>query len=247
MVKFDILSLFPDMFSSPLNEGILKRAQDKRLIEVSVHNLRDFSEDKHCTADDYPYGGGGGMVMKPDLVVRGIEKVRTPTQGVKVVLMTPQGKRFDHNRALRLAECAHLVIVCGRYEGIDERVRVYVDEEISIGDYVLSGGELAAMVLLDAVTRLIPGVLGNPVSAKDESFSNRLLEYPQYTRPRAYRGLEVPEILLSGDHERINRWRYRQSLKRTLERRPDLLEQVELSDEDLGLLSEIREDLNPDE
>ena len=244
MVRFDILTLFTGMFSSPLNESLLKRAQAKELIEVKVHNIRDFSSDKHHTADDYPYGGGMGMVMKPELIIRGIEKLRSPVEGLKVILMTPQGEKFDQGFALMLSRVSHLIIVCGRYEGTDERVREYVDEEISIGDYVLSGGELAAMVLLDAVTRLIPGVLGNPGSADDESFSTGLLEYPQYTRPREYRGLEVPEVLLSGNHEKINRWRRTQSLKRTLERRPDLLERVELSDQDQSLLSEIREELN---
>lgn len=245
MVRFDILSLFPDMFSSPLNESVLKRAQRKGLITVKVHNIRDFASDKHRSADDYPYGGGRGMVMKPEVIIRGIEEVRSPVEGSRVILMTPQGRRLDHKYALELSKLSRLVIICGRYEGVDERVREYVDDEVSIGDYVLSGGELAAMVLLDAVARLIPGVLGNPGSAEDESFSNRLLEYPQYTRPREYKGLQVPEVLLSGNHKKINRWRRIQSLKRTVERRPDLLEGVELSEEDLGLLSEIKEELNP--
>jgi len=245
MVRFDILTLFPNMFLSPLNESILKRAQQKGLVEIEVHDLRDFSSDKHHTADDYPYGGGRGMVMKPELIIEGIEKVTSPIEGSRIILMTPQGKSFDHAYALKLSWLSQIVIICGRYEGVDERVRKYVDDEISIGDYILSGGELAAMVLLDTVTRLIPGVLGNPGSPEDESFSNRLLEYPQYTRPRKYRGLEVPEVLLSGNHGEIKRWRRMQSLKRTLERRPDLLEQIDLSDEDLSLLSEMRKESDP--
>ena len=232
------------MFSSPLDESILKRAQDKGIVEIEVHDIRNYTSDRHRVTDDSPYGGGRGMVMKPEPIIRGIEKLKPPSGESKVLLMNPQGKRFDQEYALQLCKLSHIIIVCGRYEGIDERVREYVDEDISIGDYVLSGGELPAMVLLDTVTRLIPGVLGNPGSAGDESFCNGLLEYPQYTRPRQYRGLEVPEVLLSGDHQKINRWRRIQSLKRTLEKRPDLLGKVNLTDTDLKILSEIKGGLN---
>ncbi|MFH1625696.1 MAG: tRNA (guanosine(37)-N1)-methyltransferase TrmD [Pseudomonadota bacterium] len=242
MIAFDILTLFPNMFSSPLNESVLKRAQEEGLIEIRVHNIRDFTSDRHHTADDYPYGGGRGMVMKPEPIIRAIEKVRSTLKESKVILMTPQGRRFDQEYALRLSKLSHLIIICGRYEGIDERVREYVDEEISIGDYVLSGGELGALVLLDTVARLIPGVLGNPESAGDESFCNWLLEYPQYTRPREYRGSQVPEVLVSGNHKRIDRWRRVQSLKRTRERRPDLLKEAKLSDEDIRALSHREEE-----
>ena len=246
-MRFDILTLFPDMFSSPLNESVLKRAQEKGIIEIGVHNIRDYTSDRHRVADDYPYGGGRGMVMKPEPVIRGIESLKSPVEESRVVLMTPQGERFHQEYASRLCKLPHIIIVCGRYEGIDERVREYVDEDISIGDYILSGGELPAMVLLDCISRLIPGVLGNPRSADDESFCNGLLESPQYTRPREYRGLEVPDVLLSGDHQKISRWRHVQSLKKTLERRPDLLEKTALQDEDLKILSQMRRELNSGE
>jgi len=246
MVRFEILTLFPDMFSSPMKESILKRAQEKGLIEIGVRNIRDFTPDKHHCADDYPYGGGRGMVMKPEPIIMAIEKLRSSMEESRIILMTPQGKKFDQKCALRLSRLSHLILVCGRYEGIDERVREYVDEEISIGDYILSGGEFAAMVVIDAVARLIPGVLGNPRSAEDESFCNSLLEYPQYTRPKEYRGLEVPDVLLSGNHQRIDRWRHIQSIKKTLEMRPNLLEEAELSNEDLRVLSEIKKEMDLD-
>ncbi|MDY6857049.1 MAG: tRNA (guanosine(37)-N1)-methyltransferase TrmD [Thermodesulfobacteriota bacterium] len=244
MIRFDILTLFPKMFSSPLDEGMLKRAQEKNLIDVRIHNIRDFALDKHHTADDYPYGGGQGMVMKAEPIIRSIEKVKSLENDSKVILMTPQGRRLDQRFIVHMSKFCHLIIVCGRYEGVDERVRQYVDEEISIGDYIISGGELAAMVLLDAVSRMIPRVLGNSESIDDESFCNSLLEYPQYTRPREHKGLNVPEELLSGNHQRINDWRRFQSLKRTLERRPDLLEEAELSGKDIRILSEIKKELD---
>jgi tRNA (guanine37-N1)-methyltransferase len=244
MMRFDILTLFPKMFSSPFDEGILKRAQKKGLIDIGIHNIRDFALDKHHTTDDYPYGGGQGMVMKAEPIIRSIEKVKSPKNDSKVILMTPQGRRLDQGCTIRMSKLRHLIIVCGRYEGVDERVRKYVDDEISIGDYIISGGELAAMVLVDAVSRMIPGVLGNSESIDDESFCNFLLEYPQYTRPREHKGLNVPEELLSGNHQRINNWRHFQSLKRTLERRPDLLEETELSSKDIRILSEIKEELD---
>ena len=244
MLRFDILTLFPSMFSSPLEESILKRAQERELIEIRVINIRDFTSDKHNVADGYPFGGGTGMVMKPEPIIRAIEKARSLVEESKVVLMTPQGRRLDQRFVSELSKHPHLIIVCGRYEGIDERVREYVDEEISIGDYILSGGEPAAIVLVDAITRLVPGVLGNPKSAEEESFCNWLLEYPQYSRPREYRGRRVPDVLLSGNHKQINKWRHIQSLKRTLKRRPNLLEEADLSNEDLRILSEMREELS---
>ena len=244
MMRFDILTLFPKMFSSPLDEGILKRAQEKGLIDIRIHDIRDYALDKHHTADDYPYGGGQGMVMKAEPIIRSIENVKSPKNDSKVILMTPQGRKLDQGCAIRMSRIYHLIIVCGRYEGVDERVREYVDEEISIGDYILSGGELAAMVLVEVVSRIIPGVLGNSESIEDESFCNSLLEYPQYTRPREHKGLNVPEELLSGNHQKISDWRHFQSLKRTLERRPDLLEEAELSEKDIRILSEIKEELD---
>ena len=243
MLRFDILTLFPNMFSSPIEESILKRAQEKELIEIRVINIRDFTSDKHSVTDDSPFGGGRGMVMKPEPIIRGVEMTKSSVGESKVILMTPQGRRLDQGFVSELSKQSHLIIICGRYEGVDERVREYVDQEISIGDYILSGGEPAAIVLVDAITRLVPGVLGNPKSAEEESFCNCLLEYPQYTRPREYRGRRVPEVLLSGNHEQINIWRHTQSLRRTLKRRPSLLEEADLSYDDLKILSEIREEL----
>lgn len=214
------------MFGDPFNASIVKRAQEKGLIKISVHNLRNHCTDKHRVTDDMPYGGGVGMVMKPEPLIRAIEAFRAERPEARTLLMTPQGKRFSQEDAERLATYTVLTLVCGRYEGIDERVRSFVDEEISIGDYILTGGELASMVVIDAVTRLLPGVLGDANSLKEESFTERLLEAPQYTRPRVFRNMEVPEVLLSGNHAEIERWRQKQALKRTKERRPDLLSKV---------------------
>lgn len=239
MIRFDVLTLFPGMFDSPLKESIVKRAQERRQIEINIHNIRDFARGRHRIVDDTPYGGGGGMVMKPEPIVRGIESLKKPFPSARVLLMTPQGTLLDHDHADRLAQQSHLIIVCGRYEGIDERVRLgFVDEELSIGDYVLTGGELAAMVLIDAVSRHVPGVLGHEDAVRRDSFSEGLLEYPQYTKPRDFRGLKVPEILMSGNHQEIERWRRRESIRRTKLRRPGLLKKAKLSSEDRQTLDE---------
>lgn len=225
------------MFSGPLHESILKRAQEKGLVEIRVHDLRDWAHDRHRVVDDVPYGGDPGMLLKPEPLFEAVDALREAES--EVVLLTPQGERFDHAVACRLAEVRHLILLCGRYEGFDERVRTLADREISIGDYVLSGGELPALVVIDALVRLIPGAVGDESSVKQDSFSGGLLDYPQYTRPAVYRGLRVPEVLLSGDHERIRRWRRKEALRRTLVRRPDLLKQAALTAEDQQLLSEI--------
>ncbi|OPX86710.1 MAG: tRNA (guanine-N(1)-)-methyltransferase [Pelotomaculum sp. PtaB.Bin104] len=242
----DILTLFPEMFTGPLTSSILKRAQERDLIVFNLFNIRDFSTNKHHTVDDTPYGGGAGMVIGPEPVFGAVEHVlalRGPMPS-RVLLMCPQGRPFDQALAADLAQEKHLVIICGHYEGIDERVREQlVTDEISIGDYVLTGGELPAMVVADAVARLIPGVLGEDTSSEEESFSAGLLEYPQYTRPREYRSLMVPEVLLSGHHEEIRKWRRRQSLMRTLACRPELLAQTKLEPEDKIIIKKILIDL----
>jgi tRNA (guanine37-N1)-methyltransferase len=240
MIRFDVLTLFPDMFQSPLGSSVFKKAIDRGIIRVLIHNIRDFTTDKHRVVDDSPYGGGSGMVMKAGPVVEGIEQLKATDGSPRVILMTPQGVPFDHNEARRLSTYDHLLFVCGRYEGIDERVRDYVDEELSIGDYILMGGELAVMVVIDAVSRFVPGVLGSEESVLEESFVDALLEYPQYTRPRVFRGKKVPEVLISGNHRQIARWRRREALRRTLLRRPDLLERANLPEEDLVLLGEVK-------
>ncbi|MCL4370539.1 MAG: tRNA (guanosine(37)-N1)-methyltransferase TrmD [Chloroflexi bacterium] len=221
-MKVDIITLFPGMFRGLLEESILGRARDRGLLEIGVHNLRDFATGRHQVVDDYTFGGGPGMVLKPEPIFAAVESLRR--EGSRVVLMSPQGRVFRQAIAQQLSRLEHLVLLCGHYEGVDERVREQlVDDELSIGDYVLTGGELAAMVVVDAVTRLIPGVLGGEESTLEESFAAGLLEYPHYTRPASFRGWEVPEVLLSGDHARVARWRREQSLLRTLRRRPELL------------------------
>ncbi|HBR17414.1 MAG: tRNA (guanosine(37)-N1)-methyltransferase TrmD [Deltaproteobacteria bacterium RIFCSPLOWO2_12_FULL_43_16] len=233
-MRFDILTIFPDFFGSPLKQSILGKAIEKGLIDVGIHNIRDFALDKHNTTDDSPYGGGDGMVMKVEPIVRAVEAVKGSRKSeVKVILTTPQGRQLNQQIAAELAQSSNLIIICGRYEGVDERVKeLVVDMEVSIGDYVLGGGEIPALVIVDAVTRLVPGVLGSDMSARDDSFSEGLLEYPQYTRPESFRGLTVPDILLSGNHQKIKNWRRRESIKRTLERRPDLLEKAQLTEEE---------------
>src|ERR1041385_8562435 len=223
MLHFTVISIFPRMFDSALSHSILKRAQKKKRIKIGLGDLRDYTSDRHRTADDTPYGGGQGMVMKPEPLISAIERVRNDAPRARVILLSPRGSVFDQATAQRLSREESLVLICGRYEGVDERVSAFVDEEISIGDYTLSGGEPAAMVAIDAIARLVPGVLGNANSAAEESFSNGLLEYPQYTRPEEYRGMKVPEVLLSGDHEKIRKWRSETSVALTRERRPDLL------------------------
>ncbi|HEU4754079.1 MAG TPA: tRNA (guanosine(37)-N1)-methyltransferase TrmD [Armatimonadota bacterium] len=234
----DILTLFPEMLRSPLEHSILKRARDAGLLDVRFTDIRDYTTDRHRQVDDYPYGGGPGMVMQPDPVFRAVEAVsQEPPPPDRILLFTPLGRRFDQGVARELAECRRLLLICGRYEGIDERVhRHLATDELSIGDYVLTGGEPAALIVIDAVTRLLPGVLGKDESAESETFSEHLLEYPHYTRPPEYRGWRVPEVLLSGDHGAIARWRREQSLERTLRHRPDLFLRHELTPEDLKLL-----------
>jgi tRNA (guanine-N1)-methyltransferase len=233
----DILTLFPNMFTAPFEESIVGRARSRKLVEINTINIRDFAYDRHQQVDDYPYGGGAGMVMKVDVLARAIESVKGDNS--LVVYLSPQGKKLDQENVARLAGQSHLILLCGHYEGIDERVMELVDEEISIGDYVLSGGEIAAMIIVDAVTRLIPGALGDENSAREESFGAGLLEYPHYTRPRSYKGQEVPEVLISGHHEHIRLWRKQLSLLRTLLKRPDLLLQRKYDQEERKLLEEI--------
>ena len=221
-MRIDIITIFPKMFEPMLNESIIKRAQNKGKVKIFVHNLRDYSPDKHRKVDDRPFGGGSGMVMRPEPIFNAVEAIRS--QSSAVILLCPQGKRLDQKLATRLAKHKHLLLICGHYEGVDERVRQeLVDEEISIGDYVLTGGELPAMVLIDALIRLIPGVLGDKNSLNFESFKGNLLEYPHYTRPAKFRNMRVPQILLSGDHKKIEAWRRKEALERTKLRRPDLL------------------------
>lgn len=242
-MRIDIISLFPEMFSGPFSHSILKRAQDSGKLAINVVNPRDFTTDKHHIVDDYPFGGGSGMVMKPEPLFKAAEHVlaTSPVLERRVILMCPGGSRFDQEKAKQLANYEQLVFICGHYEGIDDRVRQYlIDEAVSIGDFVLTGGELAAMVIVDAVSRMLPGVLGAAEGAEHDSFYSGLLEYPQYTRPREFRGWSVPDILLSGDHAKIDRWRRYQSLKKTLECRPDLLENRKLTPEDLKILTEIQ-------
>ncbi|MEG6584069.1 tRNA (guanosine(37)-N1)-methyltransferase TrmD [Dendrosporobacter sp. 1207_IL3150] len=241
-MRIDIVTLFPEMFAGPFGHSIIKRARENNLLDINVVNPRDFTYDKHRIVDDYPFGGGSGMVMKPEPFFRAVESIVSEANIEKrrVILMCPGGSRFDQQKCKQLAEYEQLVFICGHYEGIDARVGQFLaDEAISIGDYVLTGGELPAMVIVDSVARMLPGVLGSNDSAKHDSFYNGLLEYPQYTRPREYAGYEVPEILLSGDHAKIERWRRKQSLQNTLVRRPDLLDKVELSTDDKKLLDEI--------
>jgi tRNA (guanine37-N1)-methyltransferase len=232
-MRFDVITIFPEMFVSPLSVSLLKKAQEKGIISCHVHNLRDYATGKHRSTDDTPYGGGLGMVMKPEPVVTALESVcRTLSQPWRV-LLCPQGKPLTQQKVAELAKREALVLCCGRYEGVDERVRTFVDEEISLGDYVLGSGEIAALVIIDAVSRLVPGVVGRKESTEEESFAETgLLEYPQYTRPEEFRGVRVPQVLLSGNHADIARWRRQQALLRTQERRPDLLAKAVLSAEE---------------
>ena len=224
MLSVEVLTLFPRMIAAPLEESILGKAREKGLLRVQVTDIREFAEGKHRVTDDVPYGGGAGMVMKPEPLVAAIEAARQRAPGARVVLLSPQGPRFGQGKAQELAAHGELILVCGRYEGVDERVLRWVDEELSLGDFVLTGGEIPALAVIDALARLVPGVLGNELSAQSESFSGEgLLEGPHYTRPSEFRGLRVPEVLLSGDHAKIARWRQDQAVARTRERRPDLL------------------------
>ena len=241
-MKFDIVTIFPRMVEAGLAEGVVSRGIERGILDVRVHDLRDFATDRHRSVDDVPYGGGPGMVMKPEPLARAVEEIRqqrgTPDA---VILLSPQGRRFDHAEAVRLSAIPHVVLLCGRYEGIDERVRAGVaTDELSIGDFVLSGGELAALVVVDAVSRHLPGVVGDAQSVAEDSFSAGLLDHPHYTRPSEFEGRKVPEVLLSGHHEEVRRWRKMAALRRTLERRPDLINAASLDDEGRAMLDAIR-------
>ena len=250
-MQFEVFTLLPEIFPPYLETSILQRARQRGLLDVRLHNIRDYTHDKHHTTDDTPYGGGGGMVMKPEPVFEAVESVLGVVPGqpppIPVILLTPQGRVFHQRVAEELARHERIALLCGRYEGVDERIREHlVTDEISIGDYVLTGGELPALIVIDAVARLIPGVLGDPTGAEDDSHSMGLLEYPHYTRPPEFRGWKVPEVLLSGDHGKVEKWRREQALERTFKKRPDMLEKAELSKEDQkiveGLQSQIKEE-----
>ncbi|WP_144499182.1 tRNA (guanosine(37)-N1)-methyltransferase TrmD [Bacillus sp. FDAARGOS_235] len=243
-MKIDILTLFPDMFTGVFGSSILKKAQEKEAVSLRVVNFRDYTTCKHNSVDDYPYGGGAGMVLTPQPIFDAVEDLTKETERKpRVVLMCPQGERFTQKKAEELAEEEHLIFVCGHYEGYDERIREHlVTDEISIGDYVLTGGELASMVITDSVVRLLPGVLGNHASQVEDSFSTGLLEHPHYTRPADFRGMKVPDVLMSGNHKNIDEWRHKESLRRTYTRRPDLLEERELSKQEKKWLEQIKEE-----
>lgn len=248
-MQIDILTLFPEMFQGPFSVGILKRAIDRKLIQVNIHNIRDYTHDKHHTVDDYAYGGGAGMVLKPEPIFEAVESIKSDTSSgqevsqLPIILLTPQGRLFCQHIAQELSRYSHLILICGRYEGVDERVREHlVTDEISIGDYVLGGGELAAMVVVDAVVRLLPGVLGSEASPLDNSHATGLLEYPQYTRPDVYQGWAVPEVLISGNHAQIAKWRREQAIIRTLKRRPELLDKANLSPGEKQLIERLKKD-----
>ena len=245
-MRYDILTLFPEFFESPFSFGILNKAQDKGLIDINTHDIRQYSDDKHKTVDDTPYGGGGGMLMKVGPVGSAIENVKAKDCKSIVVLTTPDGEQFSDNIARELADYDQIIIVCGRYEGVDERIReLYIDREISIGDYVLSGGENAASVIVESVSRFIPGVLGNDRSPENDSFRQNLLEYPQYTRPEEFEGKKVPDVLLSGNHAEIDEWRKKQSIKKTFINRPDLLDKAILDTEEIDQIKELKEENSP--
>jgi len=241
-MRVDILTIFPSFFDSPLQESIIRRACDRGLLEIRVHDLRAWAPDRHRVTDDAPYGGGAGMVMKPEPLFAAIEQLRGANPGATAVLLSPQGRVWNQALVREFGEKPGMILVCGRYEGVDERVRAaLIDEEISIGDYVLAGGETAAMVLVETVARQVPGVVGQAESVAQDSFFAGLLDHPHYTRPPVFRGLAVPEVLLSGDHAAIARWRRREALRQTLRKRPDLLAAADLSAEDLRLLEQIRD------
>jgi tRNA (guanine37-N1)-methyltransferase len=242
-LHFDVLTLFPEMFYGFLNSSMIKKAHEKGLVETSLLNFRDFTTDRHQMVDDIPYGGGGGMLLKPEPLFAAVDHLlQQTTCQPPILLMSPQGEPFTHTKAKELAQHSHLILLCGHYEGYDERIRKHLaTDEISIGDYVLTGGELPAMVVMDSVSRLLTGVLGNPSSAALDSFASGLLEYPQYTRPVVYRGYRVPAILLSGHHQQIEKWRRQEALRRTWERRPDLLKVAFLTEEDCQFLAELEQ------
>ena len=249
-MNIDILTLFPQMFDSPFSTAIFKRAFDRKLVNINIHNIRDYTHDKHHTVDDYPYGGGAGMLLKPEPLFEAVESIKSSIKemppSLPIILLTPQGRPFSQQIARELSQYSHLIFICGHYEGVDERVHQHlVTNEISIGDYVLSGGELAAMVVADAVIRLLPGVLGSEDSPIDDSHTTGLLEYPQYTRPSEYREWSVPHILLSGNHAQVAKWRHEQAMLRTIERRPELLDRANLPPEERQFIDRLRERLSP--
>lgn len=251
-MQFEVFTLLPEVFPSYLETSIIKRARERGLIDVRVHNIRDYTHDKHHMTDDTPYGGGGGMVMKPEPIFEAIETVLglnaehtspEPASNIPIILLTPQGRVFNQSIAQELSQHPHIILLCGRYEGIDERIREHlVTDEISIGDYVLTGGELPALILIDAISRFLPDVLGDPTGAQDDSHAMGLLEYPHYTRPPEFRGWTIPEVLLSGAHAKIDKWRREQALLRTLKKRPDMLEKADLTKEDKKFIDGLKKE-----
>jgi len=254
-MQFEVFTLLPEVFSPYLESSILKRATQRGLISVNIHNIRDYTNDKHHTTDDTPYGGGGGMVMKPEPVFKAVETVlglashpspSQPDSNIPIILLTPQGRVFNQRVAKELSSHERIALLCGRYEGVDERIREHlVTDEISIGDYVLTGGELPALMIIDAISRLIPDVLGDPTGAEDDSHSMGLLEYPHYTKPAEFRGWKVPDVLISGNHAKIEKWRREQALLRTFNKRPDMLEKAELSEKDKKFIDGLKSDSQP--
>jgi tRNA (guanine37-N1)-methyltransferase len=239
-MRFDIITIFPEMFKNAFSGGIIKKAREKGIIEIHVHNLREFAADRHKQVDDRPFGGGEGMVFKPEPIFAAVEKIKQ-SEDTAVYLLSPQGRKLDFQFAEKLAHLSQLILICGRYEGVDERVIQHlVDGEISLGDYILTGGEPAAIVIVDAVSRFIPHVVGKPESVRHDSFSDGLLDFPQYTRPRDFRGMKVPQVLFSGNHDKISWWRRKKSMEKTLSVRPDLLKNRGLSSEDKKMLEEIK-------
>ena len=243
-MRFDILTIFPDLLQSPLEEGIIRRAQAGGFLEIATHNIRDFAVDKHAMTDDRPFGGGEGMVMKPEPIVSALHFVTSQKAGGHVVMLSPQGRKYDQGVAAELAKKEHIILICGRYEGVDARIDNHIDDEISIGDYILTGGELAALILVDSITRLLPGVLGCGDSVECDTFSRGMLKHPQYTRPRVFEDYEVPEVLLYGDHQAIANWRFNQAVKRTMVPRPELLQNLDFSRSELKMLAENRIDIS---
>ena len=243
-MKFDIVTIFPRLIEAGLAEGVIGRGIERRLLDVQVHDLRSYTTDRHRSVDDVPYGGGPGMVMKPEPMARAVEDIRTQRGAPDcVVMLSPQGRRFTQAEAVRMSALRHVVLLCGRYEGMDERIRMLAaTDELSIGDYVLSGGELPALVIVDAIGRLVPGVVGDSRSVEEDSFSRGLLDHPHYTRPAEFSGHTVPEVLLSGHHEEVRRWRKKAAIRRTLERRPELLDTAPLDDEERAMLEDIRKE-----
>lgn len=244
-MRFDIVTIFPEIFRGVFDFGIIRRAVEAGIVEIIVHDLRDFTHDRHHQVDDRPFGGGAGMVMKPEPLFRAVEAIRHGSADATTVLLSPQGRLFSQAAAVELSERAQVILVCGRYEGVDERVVGHlVDDEVSIGDYVLSGGEIPAMVVVDAVTRLLPGALGCEQSAERESFADGLLDYPHYTRPAEYRGLKAPDVLMGGNHGEVERWRRRKAIEKTLRSRPDLIDRRGLSDDERRVVEEILKEID---